>query len=163
MDRIVKIKNDKGLVSLLISQYGQIFGIELGILICSFFVETNNIQLIQIVALPIIIILIFSKSNKPITYITIDNNAKVFHFKKALIGQFCMKIEIPFDDFGIIQRWKWLLNFYQEVLEIKCGDHIEIVIPINKSNSKFIEKYISEINLLLDSNTLTDRQVILNK
>lgn len=93
----------------------------LGIIICYFFVDLGIIKLIQLCAIPIILIIAFSKYNKPLISVKFDYINKNVLFANAIIGRYSRTTVIPFNQLYVNQRWKWLLNFYQEVIEISEG------------------------------------------
>jgi hypothetical protein len=154
---IIEIKNTKSLFSLLVIQSGGIIGIELGLLICYFFVDLTVVKVIQLCVIPIIIIIAFSKYNKPLINIKIDFSNKIIIFDNAIIGRYSNRTIISFDQLYVNKRWKWLLNIYQEVIEISEGNLKKIVIPI-VDNKQFINNFLKELIKLKDSVILREDQ-----
>jgi hypothetical protein len=155
---INEIKNNKSLVVLLTRQLGGIIGIELGIIICSFFVDMKIIRTIQLCVIPVILIIIFSKYTKPLVNVKIDYSDRLLLFNNAIIGKYCRLTRISFEQLYVQKRWKWLLNIYQEVVEIKEGKATRIVIPVIE-NKKFVDHFIQEVIKLKDSNHINENQI----
>ena len=159
MENIINIQNNRNYKKLIAEQLGQIIGIEIAIIICAFLVNIEIVLFLQIIVLPVILILIVAKYNKPIISVRIDSAAKIFTFQIAKIGRKYQIVNVPFDDILIVQKWKWLLNAYQEVLEIRSNDITKIVNPLNKANSQFINQFMSEIYKMRDLELIKGKQV----
>ena len=157
MKSIIEIKNNRKLVGLLISQIGEIIGIEAAVFICYFFLDINII-IFQLIVTPIIFILILSKYTRPVIETQIDKDSEIFIFSVLRLGINRSSIEIPFDKIRIIKKWKWLLNFYSEVIEIKNGNETRIVIPV-KDNSDFSDQLLSEIEQMINLEIIDKKQI----
>lgn len=150
MQEIIEIRNRRTSINIFIDQFGGIIGLQSGLIICSFFIDFSWVIIGQIILLPIFIVLLVSKFNKPVKRILIIKPDKLFQFHVSTTGQTEKIIKIPFDNLKIERKFKWLLNYYQEVLEIKDKDTLKVVVPINKSNSNFVNDLLIEIELLPD-------------
>ena len=150
MQEIIEIRNRRTSINIFIDQFGGIIGLQSGLIICSFFIDFSWVIIGQIILLPIFIIFLFSKYNKPVKRILIIKPARLFQFHVSTTGQAEKIITIPFDNFKIERRFKWLMNYYQEVFEIKDEEILKIVVPINKSNSDFVKDMLNMIELLPD-------------
>ena len=124
--------NKKPLLKIFIIQYGHIIGFEAGLIISYHFIDFN-FYVFQLLLMPVFLVLIISKYNKSITTIEIDNNNKVIIIKKNFFLIITKKYEIPFKYIYFKLRWKWLLNFYSEVIEIKERGRLIAVIPLKSS------------------------------
>lgn len=159
MNIIREIRNEKTLFKLLLTQIGHIIGIETGLFICVFFVDLNLLRIIQLAVLPVIIILIFSKFNKPVINVKTDSTDNLFYFKVAFLGQYSRTIIIPFSEILITKKAKWVIRSYEEVIEINQRGKTRIIIPINTENSNFISCFVNELMTLKDSKQLGEEQI----
>ena len=155
---INEIRNKVSLFSILTRQLGSIVGIEVGLIICYFFVDFEIIMVIQIRVIPIILIILFSKYTNPLINIKIDYSNQNLQFNNAILGKHCRLTKITFDQIFVQKRWKWLLNFYQEVIEIKEGSAIKIVVPII-DNKQFIDALIQELQKMKAMNFIKKKQI----
>jgi predicted membrane metal-binding protein len=122
----------KPLGKMFIIQYGHIIGFEVGLIICSNYVDFNFL-VFQLLIIPVFFVLIISKYNKSVTKIEIDYDNKFLRLQKNYFLILTKSFEIPFDRLSFQQRMKWLLNFYTQVLEIKESGKLLVVIPLNGS------------------------------
>lgn len=129
-------------------QFGEIIGLETGLIICSFFFELKWIIVGQFFLIPIFIILILSKYSKSIDKVLINRTENIFQFHLSNFLKSEKIVVIPFEHIKIDRKFKWILNYYTEIIEIKEVDKNRIIIPINKSNSEFIREYLAEIEFL---------------
>ena len=150
MQEIIEIRNKRTSINFFNDQFGGIIGLQSGLIICSFFIDFSWVIIGQIILLPIFIIFLVSKYNKPVRRILIIKPDKLFQFHVSTTGHAEKIITIPFDNLQIERRFKWLMNYYQEVLEIKDKEILKIVIPIYISNSDFIKDILNVIELLPD-------------
>jgi len=144
MKSVIFSKNP--LLKIFLIQYGQILSFEVGLIICYMYTDIN-FYVFQFALVPIFIILIFSKYNKSITTIDIDYNNKLFTLKKNYFLVYTKTYKIPFEKIFIQLRWKWLLNFYSQVIEISENGKLIAVIPIKSSiwNKKELEFLIHSV------------------
>jgi hypothetical protein len=122
----------KPLFKMFLIQYGYILGLEAGLLISYNYVDFN-FYVFQLLLMPVFLVLIFSKYNKSITTIEIDINNKLIRLNQNLFLILTKKYEISFKDIYIKLRWKWLLNYYTQVIEIKEKGKLIAVIPLKGS------------------------------
>lgn len=115
-----------------IIQYGQILGLEFGLIICNSFIDMN-FYVFQLLLLPIFLLLLISKYNKSVTTILIDVKNKSIAFNLNSYLLFNKNFQIPFNKLIVQLRWKWLLNYYSQVIEIRDAKKIVAVIPLKGS------------------------------
>ena len=156
MQEIIELRNKRTSISFFIDQFAGIIGLQSGLIICSFFLDFSWVIIGQIILLPIFVIFHISKYNKPVKKILIIKPDKLFQFHVSTTGQTEKIIKIPFDNLKIERRFKWLMNYYQEVLEIKDKEMLKIVIPTYKSNSDFIKDFLNVIELMPDLILMND-------
>ena len=113
-------------------QYGYILGLEAGLLISYNYIDFN-FYVFQLLLVPVFLVILFSKYNKSITTIEIDINSKLIRINQNLFLIFTKKYEISFKDIHIKSRWKWLLIYYTQVIEIKDKGKLIAVIPLKGS------------------------------
>jgi hypothetical protein len=147
------IENKLSLFDILFEQFGAIVTYEMSLILCSFFVDREIIEIIQIILLPVFILYLVSNFNKPILEVDVDYENSQFTFKKAYFARVCSSIQIPFNEIEFVQKGKWLMNYYHNVVEIKHLGEAKIVIPKNKKNSSFTESLIKEFEDLNGEST----------
>jgi hypothetical protein len=142
----------KPLFKIFLIQYGHILGLEIGLIISYNYVDFN-FYVFQLLLMPIFFVLVISKYNKSITSIELDNNNKLIKLNQNFFLISTKKYEIPFKDIFFKLRWKWLLNYYSQVIEIKEGGRLIAVIPVKGS---IWNK--DELNMLLSALTELKKQ-----
>ncbi|UBM62541.1 hypothetical protein LA303_00835 [Candidatus Sulfidibacterium hydrothermale] len=131
------------------SKFSGIIGIEIGVVLGGIY-SMFSFWEIQLFALPVILVLLLSKYNNTITEISIDEEKQIFIiFINSFINK--KKYILNFTDLKVNVRFKWLLNYYGDVIEIKNKNNIIAVIPIagseyNKSVKKHLINYFKDIS-----------------
>ena len=159
MNIIREIRNEKTIIKLLSTQIGEILGILTGLVLGAFFVDLNTLRIVLFGVIPVIIILIFSKYNKPVIKVKIDTTHNLIYFKVAFLGQYSRTIIIPFSEILITKKAKWSFRSYGEVIEIKQREKTRIVILIYWEDSNFINCFVNELMTLKDSKQLGAEQI----
>jgi hypothetical protein len=136
-------------------QYGEILGLETGLVICSQYIDFS-FYIFQLLLIPIFILLAVSKYNKSITSITIDNSNRLFKIKQDYFLVLTKDFEIPFVNVYFQVRWKWLMNFYSQVIEIKENGKLIAVIPLKGSiwNRNELKCLVNKVNELSNKNEI---------
>jgi len=127
MDKISLFKSP--IVKMISVQFLEIVIIEFTILICYCFLEFKIASIVQIVFLPIIFYLFIAKHTKSVTDIIVDLDQETFYLRVNYFIFLNKEYNIPVRDLKIQIRYKWLLNFYFEVIEIKKKNKTVAVIP----------------------------------
>jgi hypothetical protein len=136
-------------------QYGEILGLETGLVLCYHYIDFS-FYVFQLLLIPIFFLLIFSKYNKSITSIIIDCSNKIFKIKQDYFLVLTKDFEIPFVNVYFQVRWKWLMNFYSQVIEIKENGKLIAVIPLKGSiwSRNELRCLINKLNELSNKNEI---------
>lgn len=136
-------------------QYGEILGLEIGLILCYYYIDFSFF-VFQLLLIPIFLLLISSKYNKSITSIIIDYSNRIIKIKQNYFLAFTKDFEIPFDNVYFKIRWKWLMNFYSQVIEIKKNGKLIAVIPLKGSiwNINELRCLINKLNELSNKNEI---------
>ncbi len=110
-------------------QFGDFLALETGLLIGCYYVDLSFV-IFQLLLLPIFVVILISKYTKSVTLIEIDYNNKLLRFKQNYFLISSKKYEITFNEADIKIRWKWLLNYYSQVIEINKNGKLIMVIPL---------------------------------
>lgn len=102
----LKIENKLSFFNILFEQFGSISVYEIALIFCSFFVDQEIILITQLMFIPVFILYLNAKFNKPVMYVEIDMTNEIYIFGIAQIGRKEKKIEIPFKDIKIVEGWK---------------------------------------------------------
>ena len=125
--------------SIFSSKFGDILVFEAGVIIAGVF-SIFSFWKIQLIALPFFILFfLLPKYNNTITKIIIDEKKQIFIiFIDYFIAK--KKYTIDFKNLNINARFKWLFNYYEDVIEIKNKNKIIAVMPITGSKYQKNEK-----------------------
>lgn len=136
-------------------QYGQILGIEIGLIICNNFIDMN-FYIFQLLLLPVFLLLLISRYNKSVTTILIDVKNEIISLNLNSYLLYNKNFQIPFNDVVIQLKWKWLLNYYSQVIEISDADKIIAVIPLKGSiwNEDELNNFIQRLKVLKEENKI---------
>jgi hypothetical protein len=119
-------------LKILFVQFNYILGLEMGLFLSYLFVDFS-FYTYQLILLPIIIYLLISQHTKSVTGIYIDHKSRII---KLTINYFLIYnkcYDIPFNEFEIKVKWKWLLNFNSKVIELKKLNRSIAIIPFKMS------------------------------
>lgn len=138
-----------------IIQYGEILGLEIGLLISHYFLGFH-FWLFQAILFAIFIPVLISKYNKPITKIRFDKDKKIVEFYQNRFMIYQKVYRIPFSSLTVRIKWKWLLNYYSKVIEVIDDKKLVIVMPMNgylwkKDDIDKILREFEKLNVLENS------------